>query len=121
VTDSPTVVVSGYPTVVTEPAADQEPIYAEISEIRSQNCKDDQKFKICPAKDASGTETNKATAAAVAMAGGEKQQQQTTIVCGGSEWLSRGGEKSGRVVYGLITAKQAAKFVPCNQTLIVRH
>ena len=40
-------------------------------------------------------------------------------VVGGSESASR-AEKSG-LVYGLITAKQAAKFVPCNQTLIVRH
>lgn len=27
---------------------------------------------------------------------------------------------NGGVVYGMITAKQAAKFVPCTQTIIVR-
>jgi hypothetical protein len=50
---------------------------------------------------------------------GEKQIVVAAVEGGGSEWSSR-AEKSG-LVYSTITAKQAAKFVPCNQTLIVRH
>ena len=96
-----------------------EPIYAEISEIRQQqqgqNKDDGQVKKSCAAID----ETN--TVCAVVR---EEDKHSAVVVVGGgvvggSESASR-AEKSG-LVYGLITAKQAAKFVPCNQTLIVRH
>jgi hypothetical protein len=101
----------------------EEPIYAEISEIQQQQQKTKDDVKKCAANtgvpDGKKEEAN-SSGVVVAVNGcdvaGKYAVDAVVGGGGGSESVSRAA-----VVYGLITAKQAAKFVPCNQTLIVRH
>ena len=107
----------------TSADAEEEPIYAEISEVRPHaSLRLPSKDDLRPAKNcAAMVEKNPAEESAVAVNGkgpGSDGDVVVRVVVSGEE---KGGGSDKSVVYGLITAKQAAKFVPCNQTLIVRH